>query len=594
MTSLDYIDTLNQQAWEQSRKDLVQAHEQAEQAYQLAQTADYAKGIAHSLTNLARIHHYKGENTRALSQSLEAISLFEQMALSDEMYLHSLDTLSTLLVTFGNYADGLSMCLKLLHLAETRQHQHYQAWTLNHIGIIYFKMGDFPKALDFFTRCLQLSQDINYAMLTAGLHGNIAETRYKLGQLDTALEMVSTGLQLAYDLHDSDLEFFLLLTKGEIYASMDSNDEALATFQRLLEQIDLVPPIRVQHHKIGALYNRGLIFLKQNRAEDAIDSFQHVVEMAAVTGEKAREYMGHEQLARLYEQQGNFAAALHHYKVFHRLKEELFNVENAERINSLTVLHQTETARKEAEFYRLQADITEKNRQYFEKLSQMKDEVLHSASHDLKNPLSAIKTYTYLLKRHLPPNIPQLERYTESIEASAEQMQGMIQNLLDLAALEAQQIPIKQVIDLSEFIQHLCREFEVQAQQKSIGLYFLPDSKPVKLPANPDMLRRVFQNLLSNALKYTRAGGQVEIKIHVEAHTAHIRVKDTGIGIPPGDLPHIFEKFYRVRDNQHMAAEGTGLGLAIAREIVEQHGGSIHVTSTLGLGSEFEVILPLH
>ncbi|MBZ0307865.1 MAG: tetratricopeptide repeat-containing sensor histidine kinase [Anaerolineae bacterium] len=593
MISLEYIDTLNQEAWELNRKDPAQAYEQAEQAYQLARTADYAKGIAYSLTNLARLHHYRGENTQALSEALEAASLFEQMSLSDEMYLHSLDTLSTLLVTFGNYADGLGMCLKLLRVAETMQHQHYQAWTLNHIGIIYFKMGDFPKALDFFTRCLQLSQEIHYPMLTAGLHGNIAETLYKLGQLHTALEMVSTGLQLANEIQDSDLEFFLLLTKGEIYAQMESNDEALTTFQYLLEQIDLVPPIRVQHHRIGALYNRALIFLKQERLEEAISSFDRVVEMAAATGEKAREYMGHEQLARLYEQKGDFTNALRHYKAFHRLKEALFNVENAERINGLTVLHQTETARKEAEFYRLQADIIEKNRQYFEKLSRMKDEVLHSTSHDLKNPLSAIKTYTYLLRRHLPPNMPQLERYTASIEASTEQMRGLIQNLLDLAALEAQQLPFKQTINLNDFLRPLIQEFETQAQQKSIRLNFLPDVGQVLLNVNPDLLKRVFQNLLSNALKYTRAAGQIEITTCVEEDTARIRVKDTGIGIPPGDLPHIFEKFYRIRDNQHMAAEGTGLGLAIAKEIVGQHGGSIHVTSTLGLGSEFEVILPL-
>lgn len=589
MSPHESIDALNQTAWELSRKDAEQALARAEQAYALAQEKHYAKGQAHALTNLARINHYQGENTKALSLAMEALTAFETLHLRDEMYLHNLDTVGTVLVTLGSYAEALDICLKLLKAAEDFPHPHYRAWTLNHIGVIYLKMNDFPKALECFTQCLPLSQEIGHVILTAGLHGNIAETQYKMGQLNPALQMATAGLQIARQIPDSDLELFLMLTIGEIYTRMEAYDEALDYFQNMLQIIDRHPPIRVRHHSMGALYNRGLIFVKLGRLDEGAASFQNMLEMAIETGEKARQYMGHEQLAHLYEQQGDFPRALHHYREFHRIKEEVFGLQNAARVNSMIVLHETENARKEAESYRLQAEVIEKDRQYFERLSQMKDDLLHSASHDLKNPLATIKTYTYLLRRQLPDAAAHLERYIDRIEDSTEQMRTLIQNLLELAAIEAQHSLAKQPVALSPLLQQVIHEFDEQTQ--AMTMRFFPAA--VEIAANPELLRRLFQNLLSNAVKYTPAGGTIEVKILNSDTQVHVIVKDTGIGISADDLPHIFDKFYRIEDNLHLAAEGTGLGLAIAKEIAEQHGGTIHARSTPGAGSEFEVVLPL-
>jgi signal transduction histidine kinase len=108
-----------------------------------------------------------------------------------------------------------------------------------------------------------------------------------------------------------------------------------------------------------------------------------------------------------------------------------------------------------------------------------------------------------------------------------------------------------------------------------------------------DRLNEVLGNLLSNAFKFTDRGGTVELALEGSEHEVCITVRDSGVGISPEQLPHIFEKFFQASNQAYAAAKGTGLGLAIAREIVEAHGGTIRVDSTQGMGTTFSIVLPV-
>lgn len=238
--------------------------------------------------------------------------------------------------------------------------------------------------------------------------------------------------------------------------------------------------------------------------------------------------------------------------------------------------------------------LREQDRQYFEKLSQMKDDMLRIASHDLKNPLSKIMMAAQLIEMNDEISTEVGQRHLGIIQAGAAQMKTLIADILDLAQLETGLALNKKDLHLNEFLQYIVDSAQMQVEEKSLDLYLqLPTSRAI-IEGDPARLGQVVENLVSNAIKYTPVGGQITVGCHINAdHTVTITVEDTGLGIPHDDIPHLFEKFYRVNTEEHQSTEGTGLGLSIVQTIVEQHHGTIWVESTLGEGSCFNVCLPL-
>lgn len=230
--------------------------------------------------------------------------------------------------------------------------------------------------------------------------------------------------------------------------------------------------------------------------------------------------------------------------------------------------------------------------QYFEMITRLKDELMSEASHDLKNPLHIIKLLTELL-RPLVSEDEKGERYLNAIDKQVSMMQQLLNDVLDLLKLETGRALVYDRVNLSEFVADILEDFEFPARAKQIQLDFTPLSQKIDVTIDRRRIRQVLHNLLSNALKYTPDQGQVRVNMHQSQKDVTIEVEDTGLGIPDHDLPHIFEKFYRVQNSDHTAVEGTGLGLAIAKSIVEQHGGQIGVESYEKQGSKFHVVLPL-
>jgi PAS domain S-box-containing protein len=229
-----------------------------------------------------------------------------------------------------------------------------------------------------------------------------------------------------------------------------------------------------------------------------------------------------------------------------------------------------------------------------------RDEFLAAAAHDLKTPLASTKGIAQLLKARVERmQIPDGARITNGlarIDESVERMTALINDLLDLGRLQmGRQLELElQSVDLAGLIGQVVADHEPTARRHSTSVR-LGDA-PLVGHWDPARLRRVFDNLLSNAIKYSPEGGEIVIRAERQvdsrgAALAIIEVSDQGVGIPAADLPYVFERFRR--GGNVGFAHGTGIGLGIARSIVEQHGGSISVTSTEGTGSTFSVRLPL-
>jgi two-component system NtrC family sensor kinase len=166
-------------------------------------------------------------------------------------------------------------------------------------------------------------------------------------------------------------------------------------------------------------------------------------------------------------------------------------------------------------------------------------------------------------------------------------------DLLDLGRLESGIDLDMAPCDLGEMIEGAIASWQSQAQaMQHLLLADLP-SESVRIFASPALLRRVIDNLLSNAIKYMSPGGQIDVQLSRVGHEAVLRIQDTGFGIAANDQPYVFDRFYRVRNEQTRDVEGTGLGLAIVRSIVERHDGRVWLESELGRGTTVGVVLPI-
>ena len=212
--------------------------------------------------------------------------------------------------------------------------------------------------------------------------------------------------------------------------------------------------------------------------------------------------------------------------------------------------------------------------------------------HELRTPLTSIVAYSELLMRDdLKPE--QLHSFVTTINQEASRLTSMINDFLDLARLQSGRIRMaRQPVDMGELVHECCAVMKPQADQKDVRLEVeLAGDLPV-LQGDRNRLKQVLMNLLSNAIKYNKPEGHVSAEVRDADGCIQLTIADTGRGIPEQDLPHIFDKFYRVADSEGWAT-GTGLGLSITREIVEAHGGHIEVESQVGAGTRFKLILPL-
>lgn len=222
-------------------------------------------------------------------------------------------------------------------------------------------------------------------------------------------------------------------------------------------------------------------------------------------------------------------------------------------------------------------------------------EFVSAASHEMKTPLAGIRAYVELLMDGEAEDEETKEEFLSVIDTQADRLQRLIENLLNLARIEAGVEKVdKQNQSLNELLEQARNVVQPSSEQKDIKL--VVDLSPMYLGvlADRDMLMQSAINLLSNAIKYTAPGGKVTLRSRMEENAAVFEVEDTGVGLTDEDCAKVFEKFYRVKKDQKMAP-GTGLGLPLAKHIVEDvHGGSLTVSSQLGAGSIFRISLPSH
>lgn len=230
-----------------------------------------------------------------------------------------------------------------------------------------------------------------------------------------------------------------------------------------------------------------------------------------------------------------------------------------------------------------------------EKTDQLRRELVANISHDLRTPLTSLRGFLETLDlKQRTLSSEDRQSYLEGAIRQADRLNRLVADLFELARLESgtQEMEIESLA-LAELAQDAVQHFRLQADERGVELKVQTPGGPAIVEGDIGLLARVLENLLDNGLRHTSNGGQVTVGLQETPQWVSVEVSDTGCGIAPEDLPHIFDRFFQQKDRDP-AGDHAGLGLAITKRIVELHGGTIEVESQPQRGAKFSVTLPAH
>lgn len=234
-------------------------------------------------------------------------------------------------------------------------------------------------------------------------------------------------------------------------------------------------------------------------------------------------------------------------------------------------------------------DITQQHN-----LENSRKKFVAEVSHELKTPLTTIGAYTETLLDGYLDDKETAREFLKTVQKETVKMTYLVKNLLTLSRFDSEKMEMnKEYFSLDELLKDITQTFKIEAEGKNLELEYNLINNIPEIYADKFQIERAIKNIVSNAIKYTPAGGTVKIFAGCFYNEAYVKVEDNGIGIPEGDIEHIFERFYRVDKARSREQGGTGLGLSISKEIIEKHGGGITAESKKGEYTRFTLRLPV-
>ena len=233
-------------------------------------------------------------------------------------------------------------------------------------------------------------------------------------------------------------------------------------------------------------------------------------------------------------------------------------------------------------------DVSNKKR-----MERMRADFVSNVTHELKTPLTSINMFADSIVLGRVASEEQLKKYAHIIVKESERLKRMVNNILDFSRTESNKLNYHlQEFNLSEIVDDIMHEMNYWLEINNFEVN-LDLNENIVATVDPEGLKQVLSNLISNAIKYSDIKKKIEIRLYENKGKAFIEVEDHGIGIPEDKLKSVFEKFYRVNSKKNENISGTGLGLTVSKDIVEAQNGNLLVSSTVNKGSKFTIVLNL-
>lgn len=402
--------------------------------------------------------------------------------------------------------------------------------------------------------------------------------------LDNTMDFLSNRLvQLNY--YDTGLIAEISRSEQNIYFRLLSDKKTVRFESKLLEGADIPVVQGYQRLRIGGrtfIYKTSLILERVK----LIGYIQAVREMTA-------EYRFLRILLTIMlitSLIGIFAAIITGYTIIRKTLKPISSItETAKEISGSDISKRLEITGPDDELTDL-ANTFNSMLDRLDKAFQRQRQFVSDASHELRTPISVIQGYANLLDRWGKEEKEVRDEAIEAVKKEAKNMKSLVEGLLFLARSDDNRITINKIeFYTDDLMTEILQETEMIADKINIQSKRMDR---VLLHADRELIKQMLRIFIDNSIKYTPTAGEIELNVIVDQNMINFFIKDTGIGIPQEDIPHIFERFYRV-DKSRSDKKGTGLGLSIAQWIIKQHGGEVNVISSPGEGTVVEVSIPL-
>lgn len=632
------------------RSDYQDAIQYFEQAAAIRDSIGDLRGYGNSLASIANINNFWGNYYEATDQYYAVLDLRKQI--DDQRGLATtLINLGNVYKVQGNFDQALDMYLQAIAISDTIGFVEGKAWTLYNVAVLYKIMQEYDRALEYNRQAISIYEKLPENLKGVALCLNEFGTIYNVkGESEKSLQYHERALAIYRDLQDSYGIARTFTDIGNFYFSHGENHKALEYYDKSFK---LRRKINDSLGRIQTLQAIARTFFTMERYDLALENYELAQEMARKSDMLSTMETNFEGMARIYAAREDYKAAYDFYREFTNIKDSLFSSRVTSRISDLQVKYQTERSRRENELLRKDNEIQElllvkanylrfvlilvviviliialflfiryrsgkkmnarlqrqkdqlsetleqlrHREEELEELNATKDRFFSIVSHDLRGPMSGFHHLTETMAREIE-NLSQAEikEAMTGVHQSAEQMYKLLENLLEWSRLQLGKTEFRaETLDLGESVKSTLHLMESQAAQKNIHLDLHLPATPVMVTADTNMLGTIIRNLVSNAIKFTPRGGEVDINIdNVDDNKfARVAVADNGVGMDVATRNSLFDignpKRQTGTENEH----GTGLGLILCKELVEKHGGTITVDATPGKGSTFRFTLPL-
>ena len=626
--SIKELNLLIQQSEDYREKNSDSVFHFGQQALELSRSLHHTDAEIKARINICFACYRKGQYDLAIEHCTSAIDKYANSSKKIEIgdaYLF----LGLTKINLGLYEDAIHQFLPLIDIAITQNNNYLLADACSNLGLAYVSNGNYVKAKKYYNTAIRIHQGIDHPHGKVYVYQNIGRIFFDQTEYDSAIYYLEQAWQLASSIENDHALFYASSLLGQIPDLDPSKTELYLTRAETIAETN-----GMQGELLNTKVFLADFYFDQQKYELSAEHAQGVVSMAKSTGDYSSLQHAYNLLVRIYTITQNVEKANSYLAMYKDVNDSLTN-QDAEDVSAIIDANQMldeernyEVARHELNI--AQADIFRKNlvigfsiiiillitvilfnmarnnRQKTKSNSKLallndkldaalkeKDLLMGMTVHDLRSPLGNIQGLTEILKMNTN-NSNEHNEIIDQIQKIVLSTNSLMEELLEISRIDSGDVKINEdEIEIEPFIGQVVEPYVRMAEKKGISVHTSFDLQNVAFMSDRFILHRVIENLISNAIKFTKSGGDVKIKTTLDGNLFTCSIKDNGLGIPKNEQEVLFKKFGKTSTQPTADEASAGLGLYIVDRLIESLRGSVRLESEAGRGSEFSIALPI-